>query len=128
MKYLLDTHVFLWLNFAPEKLPDPVLASCKSPETQLFISHVTPWEIQIKHQIGKLRLDEPISTMIKVQQEDNQMQLLPIHLSHIYALRDLPAIHRDPFDRLLISQAKLENMVLVTADQKIRQYDVEVVW
>jgi len=128
VKYLLDSHVFLWLSYAPEKLPPHILTLCKKSETQLYLSYVTPWEIQIKRQLGKLQLDESISAMIKVQQEDNQLQLLPIQLKHIFELESLKQIHRDPFDRLLIAQAKTEKMTLITADEKIKQYNIDVIW
>jgi len=128
MNYLLDSHVFLWLNDDPEKLSEKVLSLCRNMDNVLSLSHITPWEIQIKQQIGKLKLDNLIGNMIKLQQDENQLQLLPIELKHIYELETLPQFHRDPFDRLLIAQAKSESMILISADQKIKQYDLEVFW
>ena len=127
MKYLLDTHIFLWLNNSPEKLSKTALDICSNFESELYLSYVTPWEVQIKTQLGNLKIKQPIRKMIKVQQEENNMQLLSIQLNHIENLNNLPQIHRDPFDRLLIAQALSEELTLISADKKIKQYDIEVI-
>jgi PIN domain nuclease of toxin-antitoxin system len=124
MNLLLDTHIFLWLNQAPEKLPKSILGLCEDSSNTLFMNHVSPWEIQIKHQLGKLQLDVPLDSMITTQQQDNNLQLLAITLPHIYALSTLPNHHNDPFDRLLIAQAQTEAMLFVTLDSKIKMYPV----
>lgn len=82
MNLLLDTHIFLWLNEQPEKLSANILSHCEVSNNCLFLSHVSPWEIQIKQQLGKLALDEPMQAMIETQQQDNDLQLLPIKLAH----------------------------------------------
>lgn len=128
MKLLLDTHVFLWMNHAPEKLSTGFRERCEQAQDDLYLSLVTPWEMQIKQQIGKLKITSPIAEMLEKNQQINRMQLLPITLKHILALDQLPLHHGDPFDRLLIAQATVEDIALVTADEKIRRYDVEVVW
>lgn len=122
MNLLLDTHIFLWLNQSPEKLQADLLTLCQDSANTLFLSHVSPWEIQIKHALGKLDLDAPLSEMIETQQRDNDLKLLPIELAHIYALEKLEHHHNDPFDRLLIAQAMVENMLIVTVDSKIKLY------
>ncbi|NOQ63883.1 MAG: PIN domain-containing protein [Methyloprofundus sp.] len=127
MNLLLDTHIFLWLNEQPEKLSANILSHCEDRNNRLFLSHVSPWEIQIKHQLGKLMLDEPLQAMIETQQQDNDLQLLPIKLVHIYALAHLPQHHRDPFDRLLIAQASVEEMSLVTVDGRMIDYPIKLV-
>jgi PIN domain nuclease of toxin-antitoxin system len=119
---LLDTHIFLWLNQSPEKLSVDLLELCNDTKNTLFLSHVSPWEIQIKNALGKLDLDAPLLEMIQVQQRDNDLKLLPIELTHIYALAKLEHHHNDPFDRLLIAQAMVENMPIVTVDSKIKLY------
>ena len=124
MKLLLDTHIFLWLNQEPEKLPAHILALCEDVSHTLFLSQVSVWEIQIKHQLGKLKLDVPLSLMVETQQTDSDLQILPITLAHIYALSELENHHNDPFDRLLIAQAKTESMMLLTLDSKVRAYTV----
>jgi len=128
VKLLLDTHVFLWMNHSPEKLSTRFLELCEQAQDELYLSLVTPWEMQIKQQIGKLKIASPIAEMLEKNQQINRIQLLPIALEHILALDQLPLHHGDPFDRLLIAQSMVENMALVTADEKIRRYDVDVVW
>ena len=86
MNLLLDTHIFLWLNQQPEKLSTNILALCEDSSNTLYLSHVSPWEIQIKNQLGKLSLDVPLQSMIETQQQENGLKLLPITLPHIYAL------------------------------------------
>jgi len=124
MNLLLDTHVFLWLNQQPEKLSKNVLALCEDSKNTLYLSHVSPWEIQIKSKLGKLNLQIPLQEMIATQQRDNDLKLLPITLQHIYALADLENHHQDPFDRLLIAQATVESMPLITVDNKIMHYPI----
>ncbi len=125
MKLLLDTHIFLWLNSNPEKLSSDIHDACSNSGNQLYLSIVSPWEIQIKQQLGKLRLHSQLSDMLETQVKQNELNILPIKLEHIYALNDLPHHHKDPFDRLLISQTEIESMILVTVDKKIGQYDIE---
>jgi len=127
MKLLLDTHIFLWLNFKPEKLSDNIRNVCSDSANQLYLSMVSPWEIQIKQQLGKLKFQSPLSKLINVQIEQNDLNLLSIQLKHICALGDLPHIHKDPFDRLLIAQSHVESMRLVSTDKKFQQYSVEVI-
>lgn len=127
MNVLIDTHVFLWLNEAPEKLSASALQLCERSDVRLYLSLVSVWEIQIKQQLGKLSLSTPWQTMIQRQQQDNELKLLPIELSHIEQLQALPAVHRDPFDRLLIAQAIQESMTIVTSDQFFSQYPVALV-
>lgn len=124
MNLLLDTHIFLWLNQDPSQMPPHLLDLCADPQNTLFLSLVSPWEIQIKQQLGKLDLHVPLSEMIARQQIDNDLQILPITLTHIEELAKLEAHHNDPFDRLLIAQARTESMLLVTVDRKIRAYTV----
>jgi PIN domain nuclease of toxin-antitoxin system len=126
MKLLLDTHVFLWLNDAPEKLSETARQACEDLHNCLYLSLVSVWEIQIKQQLGKLQLSASWQEMIKTQQQDNNLVLLPIELTHIAALSQLPAMHRDPFDRLLIAQAIHESMTIITVDGFFADYPVSV--
>ena len=91
----------------------------------MYLSLVSPWEIQIKQQLGKLRLHSKLSDMVETQIEQNGLTILPVKLEHIYTLGDLPYYHKDPFDRLLIAQAKTESLTLVTVDDQIGQYDID---
>ena len=126
MKLLLDTHIFLWLNSEPETIPPAAYDVCRDPHNQLYLSHVSPWEIQIKQQLGKLQLRVALPELIATQTRENGLTMLPIELVHIYALSQLPYYHSDPFDRLLIAQAKVESMVLVTVDRTISLYDLDI--
>ena len=128
MRLLLDTHVFLWLNDAPEKCSPNILQLCENRENYLFISYVSLWEIQIKQQLGKLELLMPLPELVESSQRDHALVLLPIETQHIYTLSSLPRFHQDPFDRLLIAQAMQESMALASVDKNIRACPVDVVW
>lgn len=128
MKLLLDTHAFLWLNLEPEKCSDLVLRYCRQPETRLILSMVSVWEIQIKHQLGKLPLAASLPELLKVNQTLYGLELIQIQAKHIFHLSSLPPHHRDPFDRLLVAQAQCEALPLVTSDQFIARYDVPTIW
>jgi len=128
MRLLLDTHTFLWLDGSPEQLSAAALAACEDATNELYLSVVSAWEIQIKHQINRLQLDVPLEEMIQEQQTANDLKILPVELPHVYILRQLPLHHHDPFDRLLIAQAKAEQMRLVSADRQFAPYLVDVLW
>jgi PIN domain nuclease of toxin-antitoxin system len=128
MRLLLDTHVFLWLNLEPEKCSEPVLRLCRQPETDLLLSMVSLWEIQVKHQLGKLPLEVSLRQLLETNQTRYGLQLLPIQPDHVYALSTLPDYHRDPFDRLLIAQAQVESLPLVTVDRNIARYAITKIW
>lgn len=126
-RFLLDTHAFIWWNQDRSKLPTHVLAACENPQNPLFLSLASVWEMQIKITLGKLDVADSLKDALEHQQAQG-LQLLEIAPNHIYATAKLPMIHADPFDRLLVAQAMLENMTLVTADRKLMQYAVEVLW
>jgi len=128
MRCLLDTHVLLWFDGAPEKLSKKVLDILLDENNELYLSHVSIWEMQIKHQLGKLVIDTKLKELISSQQKINGLQLLNIEPEHIYSLSELPSHHRDPFDRMLISQAMTEEMTLLTIDEKIQLYQKQVNW
>ena len=128
MKYLLDTHTFLWLNDQPAQLSPVVQALFAAGEHDFYLSLASAWEMQIKCQLGKLALDLPVKELIDQACAANDIQLLPIGLGHIGALEQLPPHHKDPFDRLLIAQAINEGLTVLSADQAFAGYPVEVVW
>ncbi len=127
MKLLFDTHSFIWWVSAPNKLSPMVLAMCHDQANTLLLSVVSAWEIQIKSQISKLRLNISLADIISNQQR-NQLEILPIKLTHVLALDGLPMHHRDPFDRLLIAQANSEDVILLSHDAIFAQYPVNVQW
>jgi PIN domain nuclease of toxin-antitoxin system len=103
MRLLLDTHTFIWWDSQFEKLSERAKVLCQDPENELHLSVASLWEIQIKVQLGKVRLHRSLSDIIKEQQETNDIILLPVKAHHVFGLDDLPAIHKDPFDRIIIA-------------------------
>jgi PIN domain nuclease of toxin-antitoxin system len=95
---------------------------------ELYVSICSLWEMQIKHQLGKLELDLPLSELWQKQRDISGLQLLQVEEAHVWALGKLPHHHKDPFDRLLIAQAGCENIAFMSADDIMAQYDVETVW
>lgn len=128
MKYLLDTNVFLWATESPERLSRRVRAALEDSETEAFVSHATVWEIAIKVSRGRLKLAGELADFLPRVMASHRIDGLPIQLRHILAVADLPWLHRDPFDRLLISQSQIEQMPMLSADRAIAQYNVQVVW
>ena len=128
MKFLLDTHAFLWLMDEPERLPQKVLEACQDRGNEIYLSVVSAWEMQIKQQIGKLKLPSPLRAIIQRQQEKNNLQILAVELEHVLALNNLPPHHTDPFDRLLIAQAQVEDTYLVSSDSLFVEYQVKLWW
>jgi PIN domain nuclease of toxin-antitoxin system len=128
MRLLLDTHTFLWWSSKPEKLPARVLALCEDGQNELFLSVASIWEMQIKHQAGKLALHLPLENLVSGQAQRNAIQILPIEAVHVLGIFALPDVHKDPFDRLLIAQANVERMVLLSGDGVFSHYPVWIVW
>jgi PIN domain nuclease of toxin-antitoxin system len=125
MQLLLDTHVFLWLLAAPERL-DQHIDTLRDPETELFLSAASSWEIAIKVQLGRLTLPEDPRSYIPDQMRAIGARPLAIEHTHTLAVGSLPPLHRDPFDRLLVAQAIDLRLPIVTADTQIAQYEVAV--
>lgn len=125
---MLDTHVLLWALMEPEKLSAPALACIEDPATRLLVSSASAWEISIKHHLGKLQGAEAVLNDFSGHLKRLQADLLAITLEHALAAGALPRHHRDPFDRMLIAQAKLERVALVSSDGAFAAYDVEVIW
>jgi len=128
MRLLLDTHAFIWWDSDPAKLPAHVLALCQDRTNVILLSVTSVWEMQIKLQLGKLKLQMPLAEVVKSQQATNGVVVLPITLAHVLGIESLPAHHKDPFDRLLIAQAQVENAALVSGDPVFASYDVKVIW
>ena len=126
MRILLDTHIFIWWNGDLALLSTQARALCENKENTLVLSLASIWEMQIKYQLGKLTFHQSLPEIIQSQQQNNGLELLTVTTEHIYALQDLPAHHRDPFDRILIAQANVEKMPLLTADSAFHQYTVKL--
>ena len=128
MRLLLDTHTFIWWDSEPAKLSAQALALCRDPQNSLLLSVASVWEMQIKLQLDKLKLTLPLSELIESQQQTNHLEILPILLPHVLALQYLPAHHKDPFDRLLIAQSNVEDVIIVSNDPMFPKYTNKVLW
>ncbi|WP_449420954.1 type II toxin-antitoxin system VapC family toxin [Phormidium nigroviride] len=128
MKLLFDTHTFIWWDSQTNKLSQTALVLLQDRSNILLLSVVSIWEIQIKLQVGKLTLNRALLEIIESQQKINQIEVLPVNLDHVLALDSLPLIHKDPFDRLLVAQANVEQAVLVSGDPIVAKYPVNVTW
>lgn len=128
MRLLLDTHVWLWLQHAPERLGADALRDVEDPGNDVLLSAASSWEIAIKWALGKLPLPAPPDQYVPDRVLTSGVTPLPIQHRHALAVAQLPLHHRDPFDRLLVAQAREEAAVIVTGDRAFAAYDVEVRW
>lgn len=120
MNLLLDTHVLLWALDTPERLGVEAREVLRDPRHQVVVSAASAWEISVKAALGKLRFDGDLSRVLKAVGFD----ALTISVEHALAAGALPAVHRDPFDRMLVAQARTEGLTLVTRDAVFDGYDV----
>ncbi len=127
MKYLLDTHTFLWFLQNDDRLSTQIRNTIENNK-DIYISIVSLWEIAIKLSIQKLNLTNRTIEDLFNSCREKDFSILNITFEHIKNIIDLPLIHRDPFDRMLIAQAKVENMTLVTCDKYIPQYPIKTAW
>ncbi len=126
MRFLLDTHVWLWWITEPERLPGRMVAALESPANRPLLSVASSWEIAVKYAIGKLPLPESPETFVPTRLKRDDIETLPIEHRHALHVASLPAHHGDPFDRLLIAQARLENIPVATIDPKFQAYEVRL--
>lgn len=127
MKFLLDTAILLWSLDAFENLNQHALQVLEGGD-EVFLSAVSSWEIVIKWELGKLNLPKSPNQLIPEAMARSAVQALPISHIHTLAVSDLPHHHKDPFDRLLIAQARSERMTLMTADRECTKYPVQILW
>lgn len=128
MKILLDTQCWLWWHLSSDKLnlgARDVIAASRDP---LFLSAASSWEIAIKVGLRKLKLPEPPARYVPARLVEQGMTALPVEHAHALRVADLPNLHHDPFDRLLVAQAQIERMTLLTADPQIVAYEVDTLW
>jgi PIN domain nuclease of toxin-antitoxin system len=128
VRFVLDTHTFLWFIMGNEQLPQPTRAVIANMDHEIYLSIASLWEIAIKVSLGKLTLHKPFAELIPEQLRINELQILPINLNDLISVTQLPFIHRDPFDRLLIAQTIVNDLVLITKDETLSQYAVRAVW
>lgn len=127
MNILLDTHAIIWFFNGDEKLSKKARIEIEDPRNNKFVSIVSIWELSIKISLNKIILPKGLKHFIKLV-EENGFEIIPISIEHAIVVSSLDFIHRDPFDRLLIAQSKIENLTLVTKDEFIRQYKIKTIW
>lgn len=128
MKLLLDTQCWLWWFAQPERLNKEAITQIADEANELWLSVASIWEIGIKVAIGKLPLPDPLDIYISSRMAQLGVRSLEITVSHALRAAALPLHHKDPFDRMLIAQAQIEDMTLVSADSMFNQYDVSLLW
>lgn len=119
LRLLLDTHVLLWAIADPGRLSSRARSVIASEENEVFISVVSPWEIAIKKSRNRIETPDDLGQGL----ESSQFKLLPVLLRHTKAIESMPHHHHDPFDRMLVAQAIVDGLILVTADRKLTRYD-----
>jgi PIN domain nuclease of toxin-antitoxin system len=127
VRLLLDTNAWLWMIAAPGRLNTNARALVQDRRNEVFLSAASSWEIAIKHAMGRLDLPSQPEGLIPEQMRKSGVVGLAIEHAHALRLNSLPAHHRDPFDRLLVAQAQVESLAILTADLVFQRYDVEVV-
>jgi PIN domain nuclease of toxin-antitoxin system len=124
MRILLDTCEFLWLVSDDSKLSAHIAAAVRNPENTVFLSAVSFWEISLKHSLGKLPLPQPPEEFVPQQRDKHLIAPLALDEAAVAQLGSLPALHRDPFDRMLVCQAKAHGLTLASSDTLVRKYSV----
>lgn len=119
MRYIIDTHIFLWIFADPARLRPHIKSILDNPDVELIVSPIIFYEIQQKKLLGKLRFELDLEHIIS----EGYFQVLDIKVKHTIITFNLPLIHKDPFDRILIAQSLVENIPLITADKEIKKYD-----
>ena len=128
MRYLLDTGIWLWSVLEMERISEKARSVFADLGNDIFLSAASSLEIAIKSAAGKLQLPEPPGSYVPRRMADQGLRPLPVSHQHALAGFALPPHHRDPFDRLLIAQANLEDMILITADRMVQRYPVQILW
>jgi len=128
MKLLLDTHALLWMSLDDSQLSDTARDLIADLENELWLSPASYWEIAIKISMQKFELSEPLDEFINRELVNNDISVLPISTRHAQAVSTMPFYHKDPFDRMLIAQAQVEEMAIVSKDDKFDAYGVQRLW
>ena len=128
MRILLDTVTFLWAVTDAPDLSDDARELFVDPGNEIYLSSVSTWEIVIKHSLGKLPLPEPPIRFVPAQRKQHSIDVLPLDEEATLHLTRLPALHRDPFDRMLVCQAIVHHLVILTPDELINQYSARTMW
>jgi PIN domain nuclease of toxin-antitoxin system len=127
MKYLLDTNIFLFSLSDSARLSGKVVRILEEPSNELHISLASLWEIAIKHSLKKIQFPDGLKKTIELGIETLNLQILPIRSNHLYQISELPLIHNDPFDRILVAQCLEEKISLVSTDKILKKYKVPLI-
>ena len=128
MRYLLDTHTFIWAVSLPEALSERARKIFEEPDSVLCLSVASSWEISIKAGIGKLSLPQETEHFLLHNIRKHGLEILAIILEDTFEAGRMPQYHKDPFDRILIAQSRNQGIPIITKDEQITQYDVETIW
>lgn len=128
MNLLLDTAVFLWLIAGDDRLSEPTQSAVRDPESRVWLSVASVWEISVKQKTGRLTLPEPAWSYVATARERHGIESLALTEPAVAHLAKLPDVHKDPFDRMLVCQAIEHDLILVTNDPAVRQYPVKTLW
>jgi PIN domain nuclease of toxin-antitoxin system len=128
MHYLIDTHVLIWWITADRRLSDRAKSLIRSHRNEIYWSVASSWEISIKYSLGKLLFEEPPETLLPMELDRNRIETLPILNEHAFKAGQLSLYHKDPFDRMLIAQAGIESMGLISDDLNFQSYEVDIFW
>jgi PIN domain nuclease of toxin-antitoxin system len=127
VKLLLDTHVWLWWNTESERLAPAAVRQIENPRNEVFLSAASVWEMAIKRRLGKLPLPEPVATYVARRLTSDSVRELPVSAGHAAGVETLDPLHKDPFDRLLVVQARHEGLRLLTVDPLVLAYGTPAV-
>jgi PIN domain nuclease of toxin-antitoxin system len=128
MRLLTDTCTFLWMISAPDRLSSRARVLLIDPSNEVFLSSVSAWEIAVKHGLGHLPLRETPDRFVPAQREAHGIEALPLDEESVLQVLRLPALHRDPFDRMLVCQAIVHGLAILTPDPLVSQYPARVIW
>ncbi len=128
MRILVDTHALLWFLLGDTRLSARAREAIELSSNTNFLSDASIWEMSIKQSLGKLKLAEPFESRLVAALERNAFKQLPIARPHLFTVSRLPFHHRDPFDRLIIATAMIENLPIVSQDPHFSAYPIEVIW
>jgi len=127
MRYLLDTHILLWFFEEPARLSEQDKSIILDPDSEIYVSIASAWEVAIKISKGNLDLIGGLAEFYKII-DYNALEILPVKREYLSRLADMPFIHKDPFDRLIVATSIVEEMAVITADENIHKYAVPWIW
>ncbi|MCL2054195.1 MAG: type II toxin-antitoxin system VapC family toxin [Oscillospiraceae bacterium] len=127
MKYLIDTHAVIWYYENSPELPDKIVKLIDNPANSIYICAISLWEIALKMNLGKLNLKLPLDELLD-NINDRDFTILQIKDKYLSNLGNLPFIHKDPFDRLIVATALVEGLTIITIDENIQKYEVDWIW